>query len=434
MTTTTNTKTNGSAGPRPLDGIRVADFSWFGAGPIAGRTLADFGAEVVRVESAAKVDSLRTTQPVRTRQESTYNTSGYFNNFNAAKLSILLNMNAEGAQEVAYRIVERCDVFLTNHTPRVIEKWGLGYEKLREINSTIVAAYQPMQGLAGPHKDFLGFGAVLTPISGVSHLSGNPERPPFGVGTNYPDYTINPGHTVTAILAALRHRERTGEGQMIELAQIESVAATLGPVLMDYTVNGRVATRQGNRSEWMSPHGTFRCAGEARSHPASPDQNQEQRQRWIAIAVRNDEEWAGLISVAGDAVFAKDDRFATIRGRRRNESELNDAIAAWTSDRDAKDLAATLQAAGVPASLVQDAEDVLDRDEHLQARGYYRFLDHAETAVSAYDGPIVRLHGTPGELDAPAPLFGEQTLDVATRILGYSKDDVAELVASGTLT
>lgn len=434
MTTNTRTETNAGARPRPLDGIRVADFSWFGAGPIVGRTLADFGAEVVRMESEARVDSLRIAQPIRAGQEGTYNASGYFNNFNAAKLSILLNMNAEGAQEVAYRIVERCDVFLTNHTPRVIEKWGLGYEKLREINPKIVAAYQPMQGIAGPHKDFLGFGAVLTPISGLSHLSGNPERPPFGVGTNYPDYGINPGHTVTAILAALRHRERTGEGQMIELAQIESVAATLGPALMEYSVNGRVATRQGNWSEWMAPHGTFRCADEARSHPALPDQDPEQRQRWIAIAVRNDEEWAGLVSVANDAAFATDDRFATVLGRKRHESELNEAIAAWASDRDAKELAATLQAAGVPASLVQDAEDVLDHDEHLQARGYYRFLDHAATALSAYDGPIVKLHGTPGELNAPAPLFGEQTFHVATRILGYSEDDVAQLVASGVLT
>jgi len=416
-----------------LDGILVADFSWFGAGPIAGRTLADFGAEVVRMESEVKVDSLRITQPIRPGQEGGYNASGYFNNFNAAKLSVLLNMNAERAQEVAYRVVERCDVFLTNHTPRVIEKWGLGYEKLREINPTIVAAYQPMQGVEGPHKDFLGFGAVLTPISGISHLSGNPEQPPFGVGTNYPDYAINPGHTVIAILAALRHRERTGEGQMIELAQIESVAATLGPALLDYAVNGRVAIRQGNWSEWMTPHGTFRGEDETRSHPALAGQS-EKRQRWIAIAVRNDAEWDGLLAVAGAAPFTTDDRFSTILGRKRYESELNEAISAWVSALDAKELAEQLQAAGVPASLVQDAEDVLDRDEHLQARGYHRYLDHAETSVSVYDGPIVKLHGTPGELAAPAPLIGEQTFDVATRILGYSEEDVAELVASGVLT
>ncbi len=433
MTSDTSTSSKSGTGPRPLDGIRVADFSWFGAGPIAGRTLADFGAEVVRVESEAKVDSLRIMQPIRPGQEGGYNASGYFNNFNAAKLSILLNMNAEDAQEVAYRIVERSDVFLTNHTPRVIEKWGLGYEKLRELNPKVVAAYQPMQGIEGPHKDFLGFGSVLTPISGISHLSGNPEQPPFGVGTNYPDYAINPGHTVTAILAALRHRERTGEGQMIELAQIESVAATLGPALLDYAVNGRITTRQGNWSEWMAPHGTFRCADEARSQPPVPGQA-EKRQRWIAITVRNDAEWDGLVAVAGDAAFTKDERFGTVLGRKRDEADLNAAVGDWLSSLDAKELAEQLQAAGVPASLVQDAEDVLDRDEHLQARGYYRYLDHAQTSVSVYDGPIVKLHGTPGELDAPAPLMGEQTFDVATRILGYSEDDVAELVASGVLT
>lgn len=424
------TTTNGA---RPLDGIRVADFSWFGAGPIAGRTLADFGAEVVRVESEYRIDSLRIGQPIPPGKSDSYNLSGYFNNFNAAKLSFLLNLNAEGAQEVAYRLIEKSDVFLTNHTPRVIEKWGLDYPKLREVNPSIVAAYQPMQGIVGPHKDFLGFGAVLTPISGISHLSGNPDRPPFGVGTNYPDYALNPGHTVVAIVAALRHRHRTGEGQLVEMPQIESVASTLGPALLDYTVNGRVQTRTGNRSTWMAPHGVYRCRDEARSHPPAPNQDPDVRQRWIAIAVRGDADWDGLRTVASGAAFAADQRFQTILGRRRHEADLDAALGEWTATQDAAELEARLQAAGVPAALVHDAEDMLDRDEHLRARGYYHYLDHPETGRSAYDGPIAALRGTPGRLDAPAPLFGEHTMDVATRILGYSEDDVAELIAAGIL-
>ena len=425
-------------GPRPLDRIRVVDFSWFGAGPIAGRTLADFGAEVIRVESEARIDSLRIGQPIPPGKSDSYNLSGYFNNFNAGKLSFLLNMNAERAQEVAYRIVERCDVFLTNHTPRVLAKWDMGYEKLREINPQIVAAYQPMQGVEGPHRDFLGFGAVLTPISGLSHLSGNPEHPPFGVGTNYPDYALNPGHTVVAIVAALRHRERTGQGQMIELAQIESVASTLGPALLDYSVNGRVQTRDGNRSSWMTPHGVYRCRDEARSHPSEPGQNAEVRERWIAIAVGGDAEWSALCATAsgggGAASFVDDVRFATILGRRRDEAALDAALGEWTASQSASDLEATLQAAGVPAALVRDAEDMLDHDAHLAERDYYAYLDHPETGRSAYDGPVVVLSETPGELTAPAPLFGEHTFQVATEILGYSEEEVGELVASGALT
>ena len=411
-------------GPRPLDGIRVADFSWFGAGPIAGRTLADFGAEVIRVESEARIDSLRIAQPMPPGKTDSYNLSGYFNNFNAGKLSFLLNMNVERAQEVAYRIVERCDVFLTNHTPRVLAKWSIGYETLREINPKIIAAYQPMQGLQGPHRDFLGFGGVLAPISGLSHLSGNPDRLPFGVGTNYPDYALNPGHTVIAIVAALRHRERTGQGQMVELAQIESVASTLGPALLDYSVNDRVQMRAGNRSSWMAPHGVYRCLDETRSYPSEPGQDPEARERWIALAVGNDAEWSALCEVAGAASFADDDRFATILDRRAYEDALDSALGEWTASQSASELELKLQAAGVSAGLVHDAEDMLNHDTHLAERGYYAYLDHPETGRSAYDGPVARLSETPGELDAPAPLLGEQTFRVATEILGYSEDEV----------
>ena len=415
----------------PLEGIRVADFSWFGTGPIAGRTLAAFGAEVVLVESEARVDGLRMTQPVPAGKEG-YNVSGFFNNFNADKLSFLLNVRATGGRAVALRLIERSDVFLTNFTPRVIAQWGLGYEALRAVNPRIIAAYAPMQGLSGQRRDFLGFGALLTPASGLSFLSGFPHRPPFGAGTNYPDYGVNPGHMVVAIAAALRHRERTGEGQMIELAQIESVAATIGPALMDYAVNGSVQRRSGNRSTWMAPHGAFRCRDAPRRHPPGPNQEPE-RERWIVIAVGDDAEWQGLRRVAAGQPFRQDERFTTILGRKRDEDALEEAIGAWTVSEEAFPLVQRLQEAGVPSGVVHDAEDMLEHDEHLRERGYYVYLDHPETGRSAYDGPAVRLHGTAGELPRAAPLFGEHTWEVATRILGYSEDEVADLVASGVL-
>ncbi len=418
---TSQTSHNGTTAARPLDGIRVADFSWFGAGPIAGRTMADFGADVIRIESEARVDGLRLGQPQKPGK-SGYNVCAYFNNFNADKRSFLLNMSAEGSREVALRIVERSDIFLSNLTPRVIERWGLTYEELCEVKPDIIAAYQPMQGTWGPHRDFLGFGAVLTPTTGISHLSGDPDRRPVGVGTNYPDYAINPGHTIVAILAALRHRRKTGRGQRIELAQIESVAATMGPALMDYTVNGVNQDRKGNRSTWMSPHGIYRCADD----PSG-------RERWIAVAIRDDAEWESLCALAAGSSFASDDRFATLLGRRRNEAELNHAISDWTASFDAASLAAHLQSVGVPAALVQDAEDMCEHDDHLAQRGFYAYLDHPETGISLYDGPTVKLHDTPGYLASPAPLFGEHTFEVATDVLGYSAEEVAELTASGVL-
>ena len=416
----------------PLAGVRVADFSWFGAGPIAARTLADFGAEVVRVESEARVDGLRVLQPIRPGATG-YNASGYFNNFNAGKRSLLLNMGSDGAHAVAMRLIRWADVFLINVTPRVVEKWWMDYASLSRENPRLVAVYAPMQGMDGPRRDYLGFGAVLTPVTGISHLTGFPNRPPFGVGTNYPDFAINPGHQVIAILAALRHRERSGHGQMIELAQTESVAATLGPTLLDYSVNGRVQARAGNRSSWMAPHGAFRCLDEARNHPPAPGQAAA-RQRWIAIAVGNDAEWEALCQVAAGKPFTTDARFATIAGRKQHEDALEEAIGAWTRPQRAYELAQRLQDAGTPAGVVHDAQDMLEHDAHMQARGYYARLDHAGTGPATYDGPVAQLHGTPAEVTVPAPLFGEHTFDVATRILGYSEDEVAELLARGVLT
>lgn len=414
---------------RPLDGIRVADFSWFGAGPIGGQALCAMGAEVIRVESEAKLDGLRRAQPFALNEDGTfktdYNVSGYFNNFNAGKLSLQLNLNTEKGQEVAMRLLEKCDIFLTNFTPRVIDKWNLRYEQIAAVNPGIIAAYAPMQGMVGPHRDFLGFGAVLTPVTGLSHLSGFPNRPPFGVGTNYPDYVINPGHTVTAILAALRYRNRTGKGQMVELPQLESVVNVLGPAVADYLANGVNETRGGNRHPSASPHGAFRCADDPES-VNSPD-------RWLAIACRSDAHWQGLCRAIGDSAAATDPRFATLSARKENEDALEELVSSWTAGRNAEEAMAALQAAGVPAGVVQNAQDMLDRDPHMQTREYYQYLDHPETGRSAYDGFPARMSKTPMYHAAPAPLLGEHTMDVCERVIGLDMDEIADLLAEGVL-
>ncbi|MCC6382032.1 MAG: CoA transferase [Dehalococcoidia bacterium] len=414
---------------RPLAGLRVADFSWFGAGPIGAQTLGTFGAEVVRVESETRVDSLRVVQPFALEPDGSYktgyNVSGYFNNYNAAKFSLQLNLNLPRGQQLAYRLIERSDVFITNFTPRVIEKWNLRYEQIAAVNPRVVAAYAPMQGLVGPHRDFLGFGAVLTPVTGISHMSGFPDRPPVGVGTNYPDYVVNPGHTVTAILAALRYRNRTGKGQLIELPQIESVVNVLGTAVLDYLANGANPGRGGNRSSVAAPHGVYRCQDDP-SSVNSPD-------RWLAVACPGDAEWAALCEALGHPEAVSDPRFATFADRKANEDALDALVGQWTAPLRAEDAMTALQAHGVPAGVVQNAQDLLDRDPHMRARGYYRYLDHPETGRAAYDGPAFVLSETPGELTAPAPLLGQHTMEVCERILGLSTDEVADLLAEGVL-
>ena len=413
----------------PLDGLRVADFSWFGAGPIGAQTLATFGAEVIRIESEAKLDSLRVAGPFALNADGTpkssYNVSGYFNNFNAGKLSLQLNLNLEKGQEIAYRLIEKSDIFLTNFTPRVIDKWNLRYEQLAAINPHLIAAYAPMQGLEGPHRDFLGFGAVLTPVTGISHLSGFPNRPPFGVGTNFPDYVINPGHTCVAILAALRYRNRTGKGQCVELPQIESVVNALGTAVADYLANGTIQMRSGNRNPIAAPHAALPCLDDSESLGSND--------RWIAVACYDHSQWLSLCEALGAPALAGDPRFSAFDARKANEDDLESALVALTGVWKAEELMAALQARGVPAGVVQNAQDMLDRDPHMKVRGYYHYLDHPETGCAAYDGPSAVLSATPGRHRAPAPLLGEHTLDVCERIIGLDMDEIASLLAEGVL-
>ena len=411
--------------PGALDGVKVADFSWFGAGPICALHLASYGATVVRIESETHIDSLRTIAPMPPGKTG-YNMSGYFNNFNAGKYDLLLNMNAEGAQAIARRLIEWADVFLSNITPRVIERWGLTYDKLSEWNPKIIAAYQPMQGYDGPHRDFLGFGAVLTPITGYSYLAGSPQSKPIGVGTNYPDYVINPGHTLVAILAALHYRRRTGKGQHIECAQLESSVAPLGPAIFDYTANGVVQERAGNRIPEAAPHNAYRCI------PLT-DGGRTMDQRWLAIACFNEGQWRALVDALDNPAWAREEKLNTLEGRKQNEADLDANISAWTADKDAYKLMSDLQSRGVPAGVVQSAREILDNDEHMRDRGYYAYLDHPETGRAAYDGPPFRLSKTPGELRWPAPLLGEHTEYVCKDLLGLNDEEIADLMVAGVL-
>ncbi len=408
---------------QPLSGLKVADFSWFGAGPICGENLASFGATVVRVESESHPDGLRGVAPFAAGKTG-FNVSGYFNNYNAGKLDLTLNLNTDLGRKMLLKLVAWCDIFLTNHTPRVIERWNISYDELKKVNPQLIGVYQPMQGFEGPHRYFMGFGAVLGPITGYSYLSGFPHRPPMGLGTNYPDYVINPGHTLIGILAALRHRKKTGEGQLVELAQIESSVSPLAPAIMDYAANGRIQCRAGNRLPHAAPHGAFRCKDST--------WNNQPEDRWIALGVFDDAQWAALVEAMGSPAWARDAKFATLAARKQHEDELEAALTEWTREQTAEEVMALLQSKGVPAGVVQNARDMLE-DEHLKARGYYVYLDHPEAGVTAYDGPPFRLSKTPGVLRTPAPLLGQHNEQVCKEILGMTDEEIAEALIEQAL-
>jgi crotonobetainyl-CoA:carnitine CoA-transferase CaiB-like acyl-CoA transferase len=419
----------------PLEGIKVADFSWFGVGPITAKLLGAFGAEVVRVESESRPDGLRSLSPFAL-EKTGYNVSGWFNNYNAGKLSFSLNLNLPKGREIAYRLVRWADIFVNNFTPRMVESWGLTYDDLVKVKPDIIAAYTPMQGLDGPRRDYLGFGAVVGPVAGYNHLTGFPHREPVGLGTNYPDYIVNPGHTLVAVLAALRYRRKTGRGQRIELAQIESSVSALGPALLDYTVNGRVQTRAGNRVPNAAPHGAFPCLPVALPMWLELGLNALEMpgsDRWCAIAVFNDEQWRGLCEAMGNPAWCRDEKFATLPGRKRHEDELEQRVGEWTKEKSAHEVMELLQAHGVPAGAVQTAQDVLENDEHMRERGYYVYLEHPEAGLTAYDGPGFRLTRTPGCLRSPAPCLGEHTYQVCKEILDMDDEEIADLVAEQVL-
>ncbi|MCX6022973.1 MAG: CoA transferase [Chloroflexi bacterium] len=400
---------------RPLEGLRVADFTWFGAGPMGTRPLAHYGAEVIVVESEAR-GGLRHSPPFRDGAEG-LNRSGFFNNFNSEKLSITLNLRRPEAVTLAKRLIAVSDIVVNNFSPGVMDRWGLGYADLVQIKPEVIMAEMPVAGRTGPYRGMIGFGATIEAFSGLNHLTGYPDRPPAGTEINYPDYASNPYHFLTAILAALHYRRKTGKGQYIEVAQLESTVATTGTALLEYSANGTAPQRNGNRADFAAPHNAYPCLG---------------NDRWVAVAVTSDEQWTAFRRALGDPAWAADARFATLAGRKAHEPALDEAIAEWTRGHRAEAVAAFLQAAGIPAAAVASIANVVD-DPQLAHRGFLRRLDHPETGPTLYDGPVAHLSATPGEVRRPAPLLGEHNDYVYREVLGLSQEELDGWIAAGVI-
>ena len=401
----------------PLAGVRVADFCWLGAGSYTTKILADMGADVVKIESATRIDSLRMAAPYRDGVPGV-NRSGYFADRNTSKRSITVDMKHPRALPLVRRLVEKSDIISNNFTPGIMRKFGLGYEAVREMKPDIIYLAMSMQGSQGPESSYLGYGASMVSLTGLHELSGLPGREPAGTGTNYPDHVPNPCHATFALMAALRHRRRTGEGQLIDIAQIEPTIALLGPTVLDLTVNGRLQQRQGNHHDFFAPHGVYPCRGE---------------DTWIAIAVRDDEGWHRLRDVLGSPDWAKEPRWHRVEGRRQGADELDTHLARSTATWNAADLMVALQARGVPAGVVQTAADVVDHDPQLAHRGHWLTLDHPEMGPALYNAPPFRCSQTPVGLQGPAPLLGEHTREVLRELMDVGDAEYAELEAAQVL-
>jgi benzylsuccinate CoA-transferase BbsF subunit len=398
----------------PLAGVKVLDFMWVMAGPASVRYLVDYGATIVHIESATKIDTARTLQPFKDGVAGPER-SGLVANLNAGKLSISLNLDHPGSRPVVERLVRWADVITESFSPRAMKGFGLDYESVRQLNPSVVMLSSCLNGQYGPHASLAGFGTMGAQLAGFGSLAGWPDRPPAGPFGAYTDY-VAPKFTVIALLAALEHRRRTGEGQYIDLSQSEASQQFLGPALLDYTVNGRVATRAGNTSPEYCPHGVFPCAG---------------NDRWIAIACTGQEQFAALGKVAGKP-WADDGRFATLAARIANRDALDAEISGWTSGCERDDLEAALIGAGVPAHRVSTAMDAFN-DPHLAALGHFPTVQHAEVGEVPVEASRIRLSRTPAQPPAPAPMIGEHNQQVLAGILGMSEDEIVEVVASGAL-
>ena len=399
----------------PLSGIRVTDFSWIVAGPQCTRILADLGAEVIRVENESNIDSTRLGMQQPGAEAPSYNGSGMFNNLSRNKKSITVNLHHPAGHEVVERLIAKSDVVVENFSAGVLKRQGLGWERLREINPGIVYVSLSGFGHLGRDASYVTWGPTAQAVSGATAMSGLSDQPPAGWGYSYLDHTAG-YYGAIAVLMALYHRERGGEGQHIDMSQVETGMVLGGVPMLDYQVNGRHYQRIGDHSRYpaIAPHNTYRCRGD---------------DRWIAIVAESDDHWRAICDVLGADDVAADARFATNGGRVAEQDALDAALTAHTRRFDARELMYLLQARRVPAGVAQNQRDKMEHDPQLEARGFYARASHPELGEHRFDGFPAQFSRSGWEVARGAPLFGEHTHEVLTELLGYGADEVASMAA-----
>ena len=397
----------------PFAGIKVADFAWVGVGPISSKYLADHGATVVRVESENRPDVLRGGPPFKDNVPG-WNRSQFYGDFNTSKFGLALDMKRDEGLAVAKRLIAWADVMVESFAPGAMQRMGLDYAEVRKLNPGIIMVSTCLMGQTGPARAMAGYGYHAAAIAGFYEVTGWPDMAPSGPWTAYTD-TIAPRFVSTIIAAALDRRRRTGKGCFIDLAQLEASLHFLAPEILDHQVNGRSVTRIGNRSRFAAPQGAYRCAGE---------------DDWVAIAVETDAQWQALCAnvpgLDARAYLANDDRLAA-------HDEIDAVLTAWTAERAPEDVAALLQAAGVPSGKVQRSSD-LAKDPQYKHRSFFREYEHGEMGAVAYAGHQYRISGYNNGPRGPAPLLGEHSFEVLTNLLGLSEEEVSEVFASGAIT
>jgi benzylsuccinate CoA-transferase BbsF subunit len=399
----------------PLDGIHVLDLSWVMVGPSSARYLADAGADVIKLESSKRIDPVRTLGPFKDGKMAPERSVSY-HNLNARKRCIAIDIRHAKGREIALRLGQWADVVIESFTPGVLDTLGLGYAEFSRVNPRVIMASTSLLGQTGPDgKGTSGVGTMGAAMSGATYQIGWPDRPPEGPFGPWTD-AVTPRFIVASILAALHRRSRTGRGCYIDVAQAEAGIQFMMPAYFECAANGSPPERRGTAgSPVRVPQGLYPCRGE---------------DRWIAIDAARPGHWEALRKVIGDAL--NDARFDRIVGRMRHRRELDDLIAAWTRDQDAPSLEHRLQAAGVPAHVVSNPEDLL-ADLDLVRAGHFKKINDPVIGEAMTEGPRFALDRTPLPATTRGPRIGEHTAEVLSTVLGLSEAEIAGLDANGVL-
>ncbi len=394
---------------RIFTGLKVWDMSWVGVGPLTSRYFADNGATVIRMDSTSRPDLLRTAPPFKDGVPG-YDRSMFYGDYNCSKYSLGLNMKKSKAHKIAFEMAQWADIVLESFTPGTMANWGLSYEHLSAQHPKLVMLSTCMQGQTGPRASYPGFGNLMAAMSGFYEITGWSDRDPVMVYGAYTDFVAQ-RFTTMALVAALDHCQRTGQGQYIDVSQFEASLQFLGPEFLDYEVNQNVASRLGNSSPDMAPHGVYPCAGE---------------EEWIAIAAVDDEQWHFLKNIMGNPGWAQHPGFDSFEGRKAKEQLIDEQISLWTSSQSSHDLFTKLQPA-VAAGPVYDCEH-LYTDEQIVHRNYFVDLEHPVMGTVPHNGAQALLSETNNQPSKASPCIGEDSHYVLREFLGLGETEIESLV------
>ena len=395
-----------------LEGIKVVEFGSVFAGPFITAYLGDYGAQVIKVESHSHLDLIRQSAPFKDGITGV-DRSGCFPIANNSKYGITLNLRHPRASDINKKLITWADIVVENFGAGAMERRGLSYDKLKKIKPEIIMLSATIQGQTGPRSTFVGYGYNTVALTGIANLTGWPDRSPVGTLQAYPDSVV-PWFGVVAILAALDHRRRTGKGQYIDISQYETTSHILAPLLLDYTANNRVTTRAGNQCPYAAPHAVYRCQGD---------------DRWCAITVFDETQWAAFCRVLGSPVWTRDKKFASLQARKENEDELNRLVEQWTINLAAEEVMALMQQAGVAAGVVKTNKEIFE-DPQLKHRSYFQPVEHSEMGQILHQAWPIKLSESQTKI-RPAPCLGEHNEYVSTKILGLSDQEFVDLLAAG---